>query len=218
METEKSYLNDMIEESVVWRGNHGEAKAFTKNDIPSILYLDNPKTRYQQEYRTIISLDAELSNAETYKVEVKFKTAFNQDNVSNKVEHVYFIGYSYDELKENITLVLGNVETFRAIRKYISSYDANKDIIRLKPAKKKKKFAAFIVGLLSIIVLALIGGLIYNTIVTTSKVEQQYQQIQELQQKVDDQGEVIKQYQSHELEELVKKSKQLEQQVANKKK
>ena len=218
METEKSYLNDMIEESVVWRGNHGEAKAFTKNDIPSILYLDNPKSRYQQEYRTIISLDAELSNAETYKVEVKFKTAFNQDNVSNKVEHVYFIGYTYDELKENISLVLGNVESFRAIRKYVSSYDANKDIIRLKPAKKKKKFAAFIVGLMSIIVLALIGGLIYNTIVTTSKVEQQYQQIQELQQKVDDQGEVIKQYQSHEVEELVKKSKQLEQQVANKKK
>lgn len=217
METEKSYLNDMIEDSVVWKGNHGEAKAFTKNDIPSILYLDNPKTRYQQEYRTIISLDAELSNAETYKVEVKFKTAFNQDNVSNKVEHVYFIGYSYDELKENISLVLGNVESFRAIRKYVSSYDANKDIIRLKPAKKKKKFAAFIVGLLSIIVLALIGGLIYNTIVTTSKVEKQYQQIQELQQKVDDQGEVIKQYQSHEVEELVKKSKQLEQQVAKKK-
>lgn len=207
----------MIEESVVWRGNHGEAKAFTKNDIPSILYLDNPKSRYQQEYRTIISLDAELSNAETYKVEVKFKTAFNQDNVSNKVEHVYFIGYSYDELKENISLVLGNVESFRVIRKYVSSYDANKDIIRLKPAKKKKKFAAFIVGLMSIIVLALIGGLIYNTIVTTSKVEQQYQQIQELQQKVDDQGEVIKQYQSHEVEELVKKSKQLEQQVAKKK-
>lgn len=217
METEKSYLNDMIDESVVWRGNHGEAKAFTKNDIPSILYLDNPKSRYQQEYRTIISLDAELSNAETYKVEVKFKTAFNQDNVSNKVEHVYFIGYSYDELKENISLVLGNVESFRAIRKYVSSYDANKDIIRLKPAKKKKKFAAFIAGLMSIIVLALIGGLIYNTIVTTSKVEQQYQQIQELQQKVDDQGEVIKQYQSHEVEELVKKSKQLEQQVAKKK-
>lgn len=217
METEKSYLNDMIEESVVWRGNHGEAKAFTKNDIPSILYLDNPKSRYQQEYRTIISLDAELSNAETYKVEVKFKTAFNQDNVSNKVEHVYFIGYSYDELKENISLVLGNVESFRAIRKYVSSYDANKDIIRLKTAKKKKKFAAFIAGLMSIIVLALIGGLIYNTIVTTSKVEQQYQQIQELQQKVDDQGEVIKQYQSHEVEELVKKSKQLEQQVAKKK-
>lgn len=218
METNQSYLNDIIEESVVWKGNHGEAKAFTKNDIPGILYLDNPKTRYQQEYRTIISLDAELSNAETYKVEVKFKTAFNQDNVSNKVEHVYFIGYSYGELKENITLVLSNVESFRAIRKYVSSYDANKDIIRLKPAKKKKKFAAFIVGLLSIIVLALIGGLIYNTIVTTSKVEQQYQQIQELQQKVDDQGEVIKQYQSHEVEELVKKSKQLEQQVANKKK
>jgi len=217
LETEKSYLNDMIEESVVWRGNHGEAKSFTKNDIPSILYLDNPKSRYQQEYRTIISLDAELSNAETYKVEVKFKTAFNQDNVSNKVEHVYFIGYSYDELKENISLVLGNVESFRAIRKYVSSYDANKDIIRLKPAKKKKKFAAFIAGLMSIIVLALIGGLIYNTIVTTSKVEQQYQQIQELQQKVDDQGEVIKQYQSHEVEELVKKSKQLEQQVAKKK-
>lgn len=218
METEKSYLNDMIEESVVWRGNHGEAKAFTKNDIPSILYLDNPKSRYQQEYRTIISLDAELSNAETYKVEVKFKTAFNQDNVSNKVEHVYFIGYSYDELKENISLVLGNVETFKVLRKFTSVYDAVKNIIKLKPTKKKKKIAAFIVGLLSIIVLALIGGLIYNTIVTTSKVEQQYQQIQELQQKVDDQGEVIKQYQSHEVEELVKKSKQLEQQVANKKK
>ena len=53
---------------------------------------------------------------------------------------------------------------------------------------------------------------------TTSKVEQQYQQIQQLQQKIDDQGEVIKQYQSHEVEELVKKSKQLEQQVVNKKK
>lgn len=218
METEKSYLNDMIEESVVWRGNHGEAKAFTKNDIPSILYLDNPKSRYQQEYRTIISLDAELSNAETYKVEVKFKTAFNQDNVSNKVEHVYFIGYSYDELKENISLVLGNVESFKVLRMFTSVYDAVKNIIKLKPTKKKKKITAFIVGLLSIIVLALIGGLIYNTIVTTSKVEQQYQQIQELQQKVDDQGEVIKQYQSHEVEELVKKSKQLEQQVANKKK
>lgn len=77
---------------------------------------------------------------------------------------------------------------------------------------------AFIVGLVSVTVLALIGGLIYNTVVTTSKVEQQYQQIQELQEKVDHQGEVIKQYQSHEVEELVKKSKQLEQQVANKKK
>lgn len=218
METEKSYLNDMIEESVVWRGNHGEAKAFTKNDIPSILYLDNPKSRYQQEYRTIISLDAELSNAETYKVEVKFKTAFNQDNVSNKVEHVYFIGYSYDELKENISLVLGNVESFKVLRKFTSVYDAVKNIIKLKPTKKKKKFAVFIVGLISVIVLALIGALIYNTIVTTSKIEQQYQQIQQLQQKVDDQGEVIKQYQSHEVEELVKKSKQLEQQVANKKK
>ena len=218
METEKSYLNDMIEESVVWRGNHGEAKVFTKNDIPSILYLDNPKSRYQQEYRTIISLDAELSNAETYKVEVKFKTAFNQDNVSNKVEHVYFIGYSYDELKENISLVLGNVESFKVLRKFTSVYDAVKNIIKLKPTKKKKKFAVFIVGLISVIVLALIGALIYNTIVTTSKVEQQYQQIQQLQQKVDDQGEVIKQYQSHEVEELVKKSKQLEQQVANKKK
>lgn len=212
METNQSYLNDMIEDSVVWKGNHGEAKAFTKNDIPSILYLDNPKSRYQQEYRTIISLDAELSNAETYKVEVKFKTAFNQDNVSNKVEHVYFIGYSYDELKENISLVLGNVETFKVLRKFTSVYDAVKNIIKLKPTKKKKKIAALF------IVLALIGGLIYNTIVTTSKVEQQYQQIQELQQKVDDQGEVIKQYQSHEVEELVKKSKQLEQQVANKKK
>lgn len=208
----------MIEESVVWRGNHGEAKVFTKNDIPSILYLDNPKSRYQQEYRTIISLDAELSNAETYKVEVKFKTAFNQDNVSNKVEHVYFIGYSYDELKENISLVLGNVESFKVLRKFTSVYDAVKNIIKLKPTKKKKKFAVFIVGLISVIVLALIGALIYNTIVTTSKVEQQYQQIQQLQQKVDDQGEVIKQYQSHEVEELVKKSKQLEQQVANKKK
>ena len=72
--------------------------------------------------------------------------------------------------------------------------------------------------MISVIVLALIGALIYNTIVTTSKVEQQYQQIQQLQQKIDDQGEVIKQYQSHEVEELVKKSKQLEQQVVNKKK
>ena len=218
METEKSYLNDMIEESVVWRGNHGEAKAFTKNDIPSILYLDNPKSRYQQEYRTIISLDAELSNAETYKVEVKFKTAFNQDNVSNKVEHVYFIGYSYDELKENISLVLGNVESFRAIRKYVSSYDANKDIIRLKPAKKKRSFMlTLILALVSVLVVFLIGGLIYTTVTTTAKVEQQYQQIQELQEKIDNQGEIIKQYQSHEVEELVKKSKQLEQQVAKKK-
>lgn len=218
METEKSYLNDMIEESVVWRGNHGEAKAFTKNDIPSILYLDNPKSRYQQEYRTIISLDAELSNAETYKVEVKFKTAFNQDNVSNKVEHVYFIGYSYDELKENISLVLGNVESFRVIRKYVSSYDANKDIIRLKPAKKKRSFVlTLILALVSVLVVFLIGGLVYTTVTTTAKVEQQYQQIQEMQEKIDNQGEIIKQYQSHEVEELVKKSKQLEQQVAKKK-
>lgn len=219
METEKSYLNDMIEDSVVWKGNHGELKVFTKNDIPAMLYLENPKSRYQQEYRTIISTEAELSNAETYKVEVKFKSAFNQnDGIANKVEHVYFIGYTYDEIKENISLVLGNVETFKIIRKYTSTYDANKDIIRLKPAKKKKRFAVFIVGLVSVTVLTLIGGLIYNTVVTTSKVEQQYQQIQELQEKVDHQGEVIKQYQSHEVEELVKKSKQLEQQVANKKK
>lgn len=219
METNQSYLNDMIEDSVVWKGNHGEAKAFTKNDIPSILYLDNPKSRYQQEYRTIISLDAELSNAETYKVEVKFKTAFNQDNVSNKVEHIYFIGYSYDELKENISLVLGNVETFKAIRKYVSSYDANKDIIRLKPAKKKRSFMlTLILALVSALVVFLIGGLVYTTATTTAKVEQQYLQIQELQEKVDNQEEIIKQYKSHEVEELVKKSKQLEQQVANKKK
>ena len=220
MESEKSYLNDMIEDSVVWKGNHGEAKAFTKNDIPGILYLDNPKTRYQQEYRTIISLDAELSNAETYKVEVKFKTVFDRnEEVSNKVEHIYFIGYTYDELKENISLVLGNVETFRAIRKYVSSYDANKDIIRLKPAKKKRSFMlTLILALVSALVVFLIGGLVYTTATTTAKVEQQYLQIQELQEKVDNQEEIIKQYKSHEVEELVKKSKQLEQQVANKKK
>lgn len=219
METNQSYLNDMIEDSVVWKGNHGEAKVFTKNDIPGILYLDNPKTRYQQEYRTIISLDAELSNAESYKVEVKFKTAFNQDNVSNKVEHIYFIGFTYDEIKENISLVLGNVESFRAIRKYVSSYDANKDIIRLKPAKKKRSFMlTLILALVSALVVFLIGGLLYTTATTTAKVEQQYLQIQELQEKVDNQEEIIKQYKSHEVEELVKKSKQLEQQVANKKK
>lgn len=219
METEKSYLNDMIEDSVVWKGNHGELKVFTKNDIPATLYLENPKSRYQQEYRTIISTEAELSNAETYKVEVKFKTAFNQnDGITNKVEHVYFIGYTYDEIKENISLVLGNVETFKIIRKYNSSYDA-KDIIRLKPAKKKRSFVlTLILALVSALVLFLIGGLIYTTVTTTAKVEQQYQQIQQLQEKVDNQGEVIKQYQSHEVEELVKKSKQLEQQVANKKK
>lgn len=217
METNQSYLNDMIEDSVVWKGNYGELKAFTKNDIPGILYLDKPNSRYQQEYRTIILPDAELEGAETYKVEVKYKTAFNQEDIATKVEHIYFIGFSYEEIEENI-FILGNVETFKVLRKFTSVYDAVKNIIKLKPTKKKKKFAAFIVGLISVIVLALIGGLIYNTIVTTSKVEQQYQQIQELQQKVDDQGEVIKQYQSHEVEELVKKSKQLEQQVANKKK
>lgn len=217
METNQSYLNDMIEDSVVWKGNHGELKIFTKNDIPATLYLDKPSSRYKQEYRTIISPDAELEGAETYKVEVKYKTAFNQEDISNKVEHVYFIGFTYGEIEENI-FILGNVETFKILRKFNAYYDIVKNIIKLKPTKKKKKIAAFIVGLLSIIVLALIGGLIYNTIVTTSKVEQQYQQIQELQQKVDDQGEVIKQYQSHEVEELVKKSKQLEQQVANKKK
>lgn len=220
MENKESYLNDMVEDSVVWKGNFGEAKAFTKNDIPGILYLDNPKTRYQQEYRTIISLDAELSNAETYKVEVKFKTAFDRnEEVSNKVEHVYFIGYTYDELKDNITLVLGNVESFRAIRKYVSSYDANKDIIRLRPAKKKRSFIlTLILALVSVLVVFLIGGLVYTTATTTAKVEQQYQQIQEMQEKLDNQDEIIKQYQSHEVEELVKKSKQLEQQVANKKK
>ena len=217
METNQSYLNDMIDDAVTWKGNYGELKSFTKNDIPGILYLDKPNSRYQQEYRTFILPDAELEGAETYKVEVKYKTAFNQEDVATKVEHVYFIGFSYGEIEENI-FILGNVETFKVLRKFTSVYDAVKNIIKLKPTKKKKKITAFIVGLLSIIVLALIGGLIYNTIVTTSKVEQQYQQIQELQQKVDDQGEVIKQYQSHEVEELVKKSKQLEQQVANKKK
>lgn len=217
METNQSYLNDMIDDAVTWKGNYGELKSFTKNDIPGILYLDKPNSRYQQEYRTFILPDAELEGAETYKVEVKYKTAFNQEDVSNKVEHVYFIGFSYGEIEENI-FILGNVETFKVLRKFTSVYDAVKNIIKLKPTKKKKRFVTFIVGLISIIVLALIGALIYNTIVTTSKVEQQYQQIQELQQKVDDQGEVIKQYQSHEVEELVKKSKQLEQQVANKKK
>lgn len=217
METNQSYLNDMIDDAVTWKGNYGELKSFTKNDIPGILYLDKPNSRYQQEYQTFILPDTELEGAETYKVEVKYKTAFNQEDVATKVEHVYFIGFSYGEIEENI-FILGNVETFKVLRKFTSVYDAVKNIIKLKPTKKKKKITAFIVGLLSIIVLALIGGLIYNTIVTTSKVEQQYQQIQELQQKVDDQGEVIKQYQSHEVEELVKKSKQLEQQVANKKK
>lgn len=217
METEKSYLNDMIDDAVTWKGNYGELKAFTKNDIPGILYLDKPSSRYYQEYRTFIVPDAELEGAETYKVEVKFNKSFNQEDASNKVEHVYFIGFSYEEIEENI-FILGNVETFKVLRKFNSIYDAVKNTIKLKPTKKKKKFAAFIVGLISIIVLALIGALIYNTIVTTSKVEQQYQQIQQLQQKIDDQGEVIKQYQSHEVEELVKKSKQLEQQVANKKK
>lgn len=220
METNQSYLNDMIEDSVTWKGNHGELKIFTKNDIPAVLYLENPKTRYQQEYRTIISLEAELESAETYKVEAKFKSAFNQDEgVSNKVEHVYFIGYSYDDIKENISLVLGNIETFRIIRKYVSSYDANKDIIRLKPSKKKRSFIlTLILALVSMLVVFLIGGLVYTTATTTAKVEQQYQQIQEMQEKLDNQDEIIKQYQSHEVEELVKKSKQLEQQVANKKK
>lgn len=217
MESNQSYLNDMIDDAVTWKGNYGELKAFTKNDIPGILYLDKPSSRYKQEYRTFILPDAELEGAETYKVEAKYKTAFNQEDVATKVEHVYFIGFTYEEIEDNI-FILGNVETFKVLRKFTSVYDAVKNIIRLKPTKKKKKITAFIVGLLSIIVLALIGGLIYNTIVTASKVEQQYQQIQELQQKVDDQGEVIKQYQSHEVEELVKKSKQLEQQVANKKK
>lgn len=217
MENKESYLNDMVEDSVVWKGNYGEVTAFTRNDIPSVLYLDKPSSRYKQEYRTIISPDAELEGAETYKVEVKYKTAFNQEDISNKVEHVYFIGFSYGEIEENI-FILGNVETFKILRKFNAYYDIVKNIIKLKPTKKKKKFVAFIVGLISVVVLALIGGLIYNTIVTTSKVEQQYQQIQELQEKVDNQGEVIKQYQSHEVEELVKKSKQLEQQVANKKK
>ena len=217
METEKSYLNDMIDDAVTWKGNYGELKAFTKNDIPGILYLDKPSSRYYQEYRAFIIPDAELEGAETYKVEVKFNKSFNQEDVSNKVEHVYFIGFSYEEIEENI-FILGNVETFKVLRKFNSIYDAVKNTIKLKPTKKKKKFAAFIVCLISVVVLALIGGLIYNTIVTTSKVEQQYQQIQELQEKVDNQGEIIKQYQSHEVEELVKKSKQLEQQVANKKK
>lgn len=217
METNQSYLNDMIDDAVTWKGNYGELKAFTKNDIPGILYLDKPSSRYKQEYRTFILPDAELEGAETYKVEVKYKTAFNQEDVATKVEHVYFIGFTYEEIEENI-FILGNVETFKVLRKFNSIYDAVKNIIKLKPTKKKKRFAAFIVGLISVVVLALIGGLIYNTIITTSKVEQQYQQIQQLQQKVDDQGEVIKQYQSHEVEELVKKSKQLEQQVANKKK
>jgi hypothetical protein len=217
METEKSYLNDMIDDAVTWKGNYGELKAFTKNDIPGILYLDKPSSRYYQEYRTFIVPDAELEGAETYKVEVKINKSFNQEDVSNKVEHVYFIGFSYEEIEENI-FILGNVETFKVLRKFNSIYDAVKNTIKLKPTKKKKKFAAFIVGLVSVTVLALIGGLIYNTVITTSKVEQQYQQIQELQEKVDHQGEVIKQYQSHEVEELVKKSKQLEQQVVNKKK
>lgn len=216
MKNKESYLNDMVEDSVVWKGNYGEVTAFTRNDIPSVLYLDKPSSRYKQEYRTFIVPDAELEGAETYKVEVKYRTAFDQEDVTSKVEHVYFIGYTYEEIGENI-FILGNVETFKVLRKFDSVYDVVKNIIKLKPTKKKKKFAAFIVGLVSIIVLALIGGLIYNTIVTTSKVEQQYQQIQELQQKVDDQGEVIKQYQSHEVEELVKKSKQLEQQVTKKK-
>lgn len=217
MESKESYLNDMIEDNVSWKGNYGELKVFTKNDIPSILYLDKPSSRYKQEYQVLISPNAVLEGAETYKVEVKYKSAFNQEVVSNKIEHVYFIGFSYEEIEENI-FILGNIETFKVLRKFTSVYDVVKNIIKLKPTKKKKKFTAFIVGLVSIIVLALIGALIYNTIVTASKVEQQYQQIQELQQKVDDQGEVIKQYQSHEVEELVKKSKQLEQQVANKKK
>ena len=215
MENKESYLNAMVEDSVVWKGNYGEVTAFTRNDIPSVLYLDKPGSRYKQEYRTIISPDAELEGAETYKVEVKYKTAFNQEDVATKVEHVYFIGFTYGEIEENI-FILGNVETFKILRKFDAYYDIVKNIIKLKPTKKK--FVAFIVGLISVVVLALIGGLIYNTIVTTSKVEQQYQQIQELQEKVDNQGEVIKQYQSHEVEELVKKSKQLEQQVANKKK
>lgn len=217
MENKESYLNDMVEDSVVWKGNYGEVTAFTRNDIPGILYLDKPSSRYYQEYRTFIVPDAELEGAETYKVEVKFNKSFNQEDASNKVEHVYFIGFSYEEIEENI-FILGNVETFKVLRKFNSIYDAVKNIIKLKPTKKKKKLAVFIVGLISVIVLALIGALIYNTIVTTAKVEQQYQQIQQLQQKIDDQGEVIKQYQSHEVEELVKKSKQLEQQVANKKK
>lgn len=217
MENKDLYLNDMVEDSVVWKGGYGEVNAFTKNDIPGLLYLDKPGSRYQQEYRTIVSVNAVLEGAETYKVEVKYKTAFNQEDVVNKIEHVYFIGYTYEELKENIS-ILGNVENFKVLRRFASDYNVAKNTIRLKPTKKNSKIKAFIAGLISVIVLALIGALIYNTIVTTSKIEQQYQQIQQLQQKVDDQGEVIKQYQSHEVEELVKKSKQLEQQVANKKK
>lgn len=217
METKESYLNDMIEDSVAWKGNYGELKVFTKNDIPGILYLDNPKSRYQHEYRTFISVDAELEGAKTYKVEVKFNTAFNQEAVANKVEQVYFIGYDYEEIKENISIMVGNVESFKVLREFNAFYDNLKDIIRIKPAKKKKRFVTFILGLVSIVLLVMIGGLVYTTITTTAKVEQQYQQIQELQEKVDNQGEVIKQYQSHEVEELVKKSKQLEQQVAKKK-
>lgn len=218
METEKSYLNDMIDDSVTWKGNYGELKAFTKNDIPGILYLDKPNSRYKQEYRTFILPDAELEGAETYKVEVKYKTAFNQEDVATKVEHVYFIGFSYEEIEENI-FILGNVETFKVLRKFTSVYDAVKNIIKLKPTKKKRSFiVTLILALVSVLILFLIGGLIYTTITTTAKVEQQYRQIQEMQEKIDNQGEVIKQYQSHEVEELVKKSKQLEQQVANKKK
>ena len=216
MENKESYLNDMVEDSVVWKGNYGEVTTFTRNDIPSILYLDKPSSRYKQGYRTFILPDAELEGAETYKVEVKYKTAFNQEDISNKVEHVYFIGFSYEEIEENI-FILGNVETFKILRKFNSSYDIARNVIKLKPVKKRKILATFLIGLFSITVLVLLGGLIYNTIVTTSKVEQQYQQIQELQEKVDNQGEVIKQYQSHEVEELVKKSKQLEQQVVKKK-
>lgn len=216
METNQSYLNDMIEDVVTWKGNHGELKVFTKNDIPGILYLDKQTSRYKQEYRAILSPESELEGAETYKVEVKYKTPFNQEDLTSKVEHVYFIGYTYNEVEENIS-VLGNVETFKVLRIFKSSYVIGKNIIRLKPAKKKKKLTVFLAGLLSVVVLTLLGGLIYNTAVTTAKVEQQYQQIQELQQKVDDQGEIIKQYKSHEVEELVKKSKQLEEQIAKKK-
>ena len=110
METEKSYLNDMIDDAVTWKGNYGELKVFTKNDIPGILYLDKPSSRYYQEYRSFIIPDAELEGAETYKVEVKFIKSFNQEDVSNKVEHVYFIGFSYEEIEKNI-FILGNVET-----------------------------------------------------------------------------------------------------------
>ena len=163
-----------------------------------------------------ISSDAELNGAETYKVEVKYKTAFNQEDITTKVEHVYFIGYTYEDIEENI-FILGNVETFKILRKFNSVYDIGRNIVKLKPVKKKKILTTFLIGLFSVIVLVLLGGLIYNTIITTSKVEQQYQQIQELQEKVDHQGEVIKQYQSHEVEELVKKSKQLEQQVSKNK-